>query len=289
MIPGGDEPHYLAATQSLLHDGDLRVANNYASGEYLEYFPGRLEPHFLKRATSGEIYSIHAPGVSFIVLPAFAVAGYAGAVVDDDSDRGADRGVVLAARVSRVGKCAAPPGPSVIAVFGTAPYFLSHLHDLSGDHRRLSRHRRGAGCCSILSEGRAVSTRVLIAIGSGVGGVAVAAQPVRGARGIARRDRRDQACPSTSLSGKPQSRRLPRFLAVPAIAGRGVVRILLADLGKSEPDGAVRRGHQHVSVVHPARTDRPAVRSAVRRVDDGADLPDRGCRSLSSCSSASRD
>lgn len=80
VIPGGDEPHYLAATQSLLHDGDLRVANNYANGEYLDYFSGRLEPHFLKRSTRGEIYSIHAPGVSMIVLPAFALAGYPGAV-----------------------------------------------------------------------------------------------------------------------------------------------------------------------------------------------------------------
>lgn len=80
VIPGGDEPHYLAATQSLLHDGDLKVANNYAAGEYLDYFPGRLEPHFLKRSTSGEIYSIHAPGVSVIVLPLFALAGYLGAV-----------------------------------------------------------------------------------------------------------------------------------------------------------------------------------------------------------------
>jgi hypothetical protein len=80
VIPGGDEPHYLAATQSLLHDADLKVANNYENGDYLEYFPGRLEPHFLKRSTGGDIYSIHAPGVSVIVLPAFAVAGYAGAV-----------------------------------------------------------------------------------------------------------------------------------------------------------------------------------------------------------------
>ncbi|MFM8534602.1 MAG: hypothetical protein ACKOEC_13645, partial [Acidimicrobiia bacterium] len=80
VIPGGDEPHYLAATQSLLHDGDLRVANNYEQGEYVEYFPGRLEPHFLQRSKSGEIYSIHAPGVSVIVLPAFALAGYPGAV-----------------------------------------------------------------------------------------------------------------------------------------------------------------------------------------------------------------
>lgn len=80
VIPGGDEPHYLAATQSILHDGDLKVANNYEKGEYLDYFPGRLEPHFLTRSKGGEIYSIHAPGVSVIVLPAFAVAGYSGAV-----------------------------------------------------------------------------------------------------------------------------------------------------------------------------------------------------------------
>ena len=26
VIPGGDEPHYLAATQSLIKDGDLKVA-----------------------------------------------------------------------------------------------------------------------------------------------------------------------------------------------------------------------------------------------------------------------
>ena len=81
VIPGGDEPHYLAATQSLIKDGDLKVANNYASGDYLQYFPGRLEPHFLARSASGEIYSIHAPGVSVAVLPAFAMAGYDGAVV----------------------------------------------------------------------------------------------------------------------------------------------------------------------------------------------------------------
>ena len=42
VVPGGDEPHYLAATQSLLHDRDLKVANNYANGEYLDYFAGRL-------------------------------------------------------------------------------------------------------------------------------------------------------------------------------------------------------------------------------------------------------
>ncbi len=80
VIPGGDEPHYLAVTQSLLLDRDLRIENNYARGDYLSYFAGRLRPDYLQRGADGQIYSIHAPGISVLVMPAFAVAGYAGAV-----------------------------------------------------------------------------------------------------------------------------------------------------------------------------------------------------------------
>ncbi len=106
-----------------MHDADLRVANNYANGEYLEYFPGRLEPHFLKRSSSGEIYSIHAPGVSVIVLPAFAVAGYAGAVVTMILIAAIT--AALAWRIAwRVSGSAAAAWISVLAVFGTAPYFF---------------------------------------------------------------------------------------------------------------------------------------------------------------------
>jgi hypothetical protein len=75
-IPGGDEPHYLVITQSLLHDRDLDVENNYARGDYREYYGGPLSPDFRVRGRHGELFSIHAPGIPALVLPAFAVGGY---------------------------------------------------------------------------------------------------------------------------------------------------------------------------------------------------------------------
>jgi hypothetical protein len=80
-VPGGDEPHYLIITQSLLRDGDLQIENNHLRGDYQTYFPGQLRPDYLRRGRDGEIYSIHAPGISAIVAPAFAVGGYRGVVV----------------------------------------------------------------------------------------------------------------------------------------------------------------------------------------------------------------
>jgi hypothetical protein len=77
-LPAGDEPHYLVITQSLLEDGDLRIENNHQRGDYLEYFSGVLKPDYLRRGTDGAIYSIHAPGLPLLVLPAYWLSGYAG-------------------------------------------------------------------------------------------------------------------------------------------------------------------------------------------------------------------
>lgn len=80
-VPTGDEPHYLVITQSLLRDGDLRIEDNHRDEQHLEYFDGVLRPDFMRRGSDRQIYSIHAPGASLLVLPAFAVAGYPGAAM----------------------------------------------------------------------------------------------------------------------------------------------------------------------------------------------------------------
>lgn len=78
QLPTGDEPHYLVIAESVLTDHDLKVENNYLRADYRAYFGGTLRPDYLRRGQNGEIYSIHAPGLSVMVAPVFALFGYPG-------------------------------------------------------------------------------------------------------------------------------------------------------------------------------------------------------------------
>lgn len=74
--PQGDEPHYLMVADSILHDHDVSLADDYAAGRYRAFFDGTLEPHYRVRGRHGEIYSLHAVGLSLLILPAYAAGGY---------------------------------------------------------------------------------------------------------------------------------------------------------------------------------------------------------------------
>lgn len=76
--PHGDEPHYLMVAESLLRDGDLRLEQDYAERRYAAFTDEELAPHYRVRGRGGVIYSVHAIGLSLLVLPAYALGGYAG-------------------------------------------------------------------------------------------------------------------------------------------------------------------------------------------------------------------
>jgi hypothetical protein len=77
--PQGDEPHYLAMTQSLMSDGDLDLTDEFAEREYAAFFAGTLQPHTSPASPPGRLYALHTPGLPALLLPAYAAFGLAGA------------------------------------------------------------------------------------------------------------------------------------------------------------------------------------------------------------------
>lgn len=71
----GDEPHYLLMTQSILTDGDLDLANNYAAGSSALFGHNNLEQGLHAHIDrQGRLTSVHEPGLAFLVLPIYAIA-----------------------------------------------------------------------------------------------------------------------------------------------------------------------------------------------------------------------
>lgn len=91
----GDEPYYVMTALSIMRDGDLNEAQNYAQRDYLSFyppeplpqnwvgwpaFPRTLPPHPANTVQPG-LYSKHGLGVVLLILLPYALAGRAGVVV----------------------------------------------------------------------------------------------------------------------------------------------------------------------------------------------------------------
>ena len=70
---GGDEPHYLLAAESLAHDGDVDVTDEYAARAYSDFYPGELEPH--GTPNEGRLNEPYGVGFALFILPAYALGG----------------------------------------------------------------------------------------------------------------------------------------------------------------------------------------------------------------------
>jgi hypothetical protein len=72
----GDEPHYLLAVESLAHDGDVDVSNEYATRAYDKFDVDGLRPH--GKLTKGRLNEPYGIGFPLLILPAYALAGTTG-------------------------------------------------------------------------------------------------------------------------------------------------------------------------------------------------------------------
>lgn len=124
LFPAGDEPHYLIISQSLWRDGDFKIENNHQQGDYREYFPRDLDPHYLTRGADGEIYSIHPVGLPIVLAPVYALGGYRAVLLALIAMAAAAAGLMWRAAAAATGsRGAATFAWAVIA--GSAPFLFN--------------------------------------------------------------------------------------------------------------------------------------------------------------------
>jgi hypothetical protein len=73
---GGDEPHYLLAADSLVHDGSIDVRDEFDDKTYAEFYPYELDKH--GEETNGRLNEPHGVGFPALIAPAYALAGPTG-------------------------------------------------------------------------------------------------------------------------------------------------------------------------------------------------------------------
>jgi len=79
---GGDQPHYLLVTHSLIEDGDIIIGDDYEEGAFRKFSTfSRVfrRPHRLTR--DGKVVNPHKIGMPLLAVPPYALAGKVGAVL----------------------------------------------------------------------------------------------------------------------------------------------------------------------------------------------------------------
>jgi len=117
----GDEPHYLAITQSLWLYHTLDQTRVLAHHDFFGYYAQLMSSHSLHR--DGRLYPLHPFGLPVLLLPGFALAGAAGARATV-----AILGVLLCWRTLALATRVAGPIPAALAVLGlglSAPFVLN--------------------------------------------------------------------------------------------------------------------------------------------------------------------
>ena len=69
----GDEPHYLLAAHSIVHDGDVDVLDEYDQRAYAGFYPRELAPQ--GEETKGRLNEPHGMGFPLLIAPAYALGG----------------------------------------------------------------------------------------------------------------------------------------------------------------------------------------------------------------------
>jgi len=117
----GDEPHYLAITQSLWLYHTLDQSRVLLRHDFFVYYHSLMSSHSLHR--DGHLYPLHPLGLPLLLLPGFALAGAAGARATV-----ALLAVLLCWRTLRLTTRVVGPVPAAVAVLGlglSAPLVLN--------------------------------------------------------------------------------------------------------------------------------------------------------------------
>ena len=78
---GGDQPHYLIVSHSLVEDGDIYIKDDHDAGAWKQFTDIHIEPQFFVRTTDGRIIPFHRIGLPLLTAIPYMLMGKLGALL----------------------------------------------------------------------------------------------------------------------------------------------------------------------------------------------------------------